>query len=103
MNVLRFKSFDDSIEKVSFEDSQENKQIIWNSNKDEDNSLYLQDYLKTVTGRLIKADFLIGDNNLITKEGILKEVGTDYIILEMLQSNDLLACDIYSIKFVQIL
>lgn len=103
MNVLRFKSFDDSIEKVSFEDSQENKQIIWNSNKDDVNSLYLQDYLKTVTERLIKADFLIGDNNLITKEGILKEVGTDYIILEMLQSNDLLACDIYSIKFVQIL
>ena len=102
MNVLKFKSFDDDEEQSSLS-SEMNKQPIGGSPKNSDNSLYLQEYLKTIIGRFVKADFLIGNDNLISKEGILKEVGTDYIILEMIQSNDLLSCDIYSIKFVQII
>lgn len=103
MNVLKFKSFDDSIEGASSLSNEVITQPVFGIIKDSDNSQYLQEYLKTIISRFIKVDFLLGDSNLISKEGILKEVGTDYIVLEMIQSNDLLACDIYSIKFVQIL
>ena len=102
MNVLKFKSFDDDEEQSSLS-REMNKQQIGGSPKNLNNSLYLQEYLKTIIGRFVKADFLIGNDNLISKEGILKEVGIDYIILEMIQSNDLLSCDIYSMKFVQII
>ncbi|MDD4779680.1 MAG: hypothetical protein PHT02_03585 [Tissierellia bacterium] len=89
MEVLKFKSFDDESQ-------------VFTSENIKHNSSYLQDYLKSTVNRLVKVDFLL-DSNFISKEGILKEVGNDYIILEMLQTNDLLACDIYSIKFVQII
>jgi hypothetical protein len=100
MEVLKFKSFDNNELPVFNTDIV--KQPIWGTPK-ENNSNYLQDYLKSIISRLVKVDFLLGDSNFISKEGILKEVGNDYIVLEMLQSNDLLACDIYSIKFVQII
>lgn len=90
MEILKFKSFDD-------DDTQVFTREIMNRN-----SNYLQDYLKTTVNRLVKVDFLF-DGNFVSKEGILKEVGSDYIVLEMLQTNDLLVCDLYSIKFVQII
>ncbi len=102
MNVLKFKSFDD-VEDQSYSRTELNKNPIWGSPQFSDNSSYLQEYLKSMIGRLVKIDFLIGNDNLICKEGILKEVGTDYIVLELLQSNDLLVGDLYSIKFVQII
>lgn len=102
MNVLKFKSFED-IEEQSYQGTGTNKLPIWSSQQISDNSNYLQNYLKSMIGRLVKIDFVIGNDTIICKEGILKEVGTDYIVLEMLQSNDLLVGDLYSIKFVQII
>lgn len=102
MNVLKFKSFDD-VEDQSFQRTETNKLPIWGAPQFSDNASYLQEYLKSMIGRLVKIDFLVGSDTLICKEGILKEVGTDYIVLEMLQSNDLLVGDLYSIKFVQII
>lgn len=102
MNVLKFKSFDD-VEDQSYQRTETNKLPVWGSPQFSDNSNYLQEYLKSMIGRLVKIDFLVGNDTLICKEGILKEVGTDYIVLEMLQSNDLLVGDLYSIKFVQII
>jgi len=102
MNVLKFKSFDD-VEDQSYQRTETNRPPIWGTPQNNDNSSYLQEYLKSMLGRLVKIDFLIGSDNLVCKEGILKEVGTDYIVLEMLQSNDLLVGDLYSIKFVQII
>ncbi|MBP1924169.1 hypothetical protein J2Z76_000022 [Sedimentibacter acidaminivorans] len=102
MNVLKFKSFDD-VEDQSYPRTDINKHPIWSSPQFTDNSNYLQEYLKSMIGRLVKVDFLIGNDNLVCKEGILKEIGTDYIVLELLQSNDLLVGDLYSIRFVQII
>lgn len=103
MKVLKFKSFDDVVEQSSFISNDMIKQPILGTPKESDNSQYLQEYLKSMIARFVKIDFLLGNDVIISKEGILKEVGTDYIVLEMIQSNDLLVCDIYSIKFVQII
>jgi len=102
MNVLKFKSLDE-IDEQSYQKTENNNFPVWGTPQNLDNSNYLQEYLKSVLSRFVKVDFLIGNETIISKEGILKEVGTDYIVLEMLQTNDLTVCDLYSIKFVDII
>jgi len=63
---------------------------------------YLQGYLRTLIGRYIKVEFLIGTNMLMDREGTLMEVGIDHIVLREPQTDDLLVCDLYSIKFVEV-
>lgn len=65
------------------------------------NIQYTQGYLKTQIGRHVKVEFLIGTNMLIDREGTLVEVGTSYIIIRETETDDLLLCDMYSIKFVR--
>lgn len=62
---------------------------------------YTQGYLKTQIGRRVKVEFLIGTNMLIDREGTLVDVGISYIIIQEVETDDLLLCDIYSIKFVR--
>ncbi|MHB1391879.1 MAG: hypothetical protein ACYCYE_02190 [Clostridia bacterium] len=62
---------------------------------------YTQGYLKTQIGRRVKIEFLIGTNMLIDREGTLIDVGISYIIIREVETDDLLLCDIYSIKFVR--
>ncbi len=62
---------------------------------------YTQGYLKTQIGRQVKVEFLIGTNMLVDREGTLMEVGTSYIIIRETETDDLLLCDMYSIKFVR--
>lgn len=62
---------------------------------------YTQGYLKTQIGKRIKVEFLIGTNMLIDREGTLIDVGISYIVIREVDTNDLLLCDIYSIKFVR--
>lgn len=62
---------------------------------------YTQGYLKTQIGRHVKVEFLIGTNMLIDREGTLMDVGISYIIIQEVETDDLLLCDIYSIKFVR--
>ena len=64
------------------------------------NSLYIQGYLAENVGRYIKAEFLIGTNMLMDREGILKEVGISYIVIQEPRTDDFVLCDLYSIKFV---
>ncbi|AOT72159.1 hypothetical protein [Geosporobacter ferrireducens] len=64
---------------------------------------YNQGFLKTLIGRYVKVDFLIGTNMFIDREGTLVAVGISYIVLREPQTNRLVMCDIYSIKFVNIL
>ncbi|MGK0465196.1 hypothetical protein [Clostridium sp.] len=66
------------------------------------NPLYNQGWLTTQIGKYIKIEFLIGTNMLIDREGILQEVGISYIVIKETGSNDIIMCDIYSIKFVRI-
>lgn len=62
---------------------------------------YTQGYLKTQIGKRVKVEFLIGTNMLIDREGTLMDVGISYIIIQEVETDDLLLCDIYSIKFVR--
>jgi hypothetical protein len=62
---------------------------------------YTPGYLRTQIGRYVKVEFLIGTNMLIDREGTLMAVGTSYIILQEPETDDLLLCDMYSIKFVR--
>lgn len=63
---------------------------------------YTQGYLKTIIGKYVKIEFLIGTSMFIDKEGILQDVGISYVVLRESGSGDLVMCDIYSIKFVTI-
>ena len=62
---------------------------------------YTQGYLRTQIGSRVKIEFLIGTNMLIDREGTLVDVGISYIIINEVETDDLLLCDIYSIKFVR--
>jgi hypothetical protein len=66
------------------------------------NVLYNQGWLTTQIGKYVKIEFLIGTTMLIDREGILKEVGISYVVIEEAGTDDLVMCDIYSIKFVRI-
>ncbi len=63
---------------------------------------YTQGYLKQQIGRYVKIEFLIGTNMFVDREGTLVDVGISYVIIREPETDDLLLCDIYSIKFVRI-
>jgi hypothetical protein len=63
---------------------------------------YSQNWLIEQIGKYIKVEFLIGTSMLIDREGILKEVGVNYIVLKESGTKDDLMCDMYSIKFVRV-
>ncbi len=63
---------------------------------------YLQGYLRTLIGKPVRVEFLIGTNILTDRVGTLVEVGIDHISLVPFNSNDLQISDLYSIKFVQV-
>ena len=62
-----------------------------------------QGYLKAHIGQNVRVEFLIGsDGALIDRTGKLVEVGENFIVLQPYGTDDLLMCDLYSIKFVTI-
>lgn len=63
---------------------------------------YTQGYLKTQIGKRVLVSFLLGTNTMQDRSGILDKVGISYIILRQPESNNLILCDIYSIKFVTV-
>ncbi len=66
------------------------------------NPLYNQGWLQNHIGKYIKIEFLIGSNMWVDREGILQEVGISYVVIKESGTNDILMCDIYSIKFVRV-
>ncbi len=76
------------------------RQEVMNGGNVYTDPLYTQGYLAENIGRYIKVEFLIGTNMLVDREGILKEVGISYLVIQEPRTDDLLMCDIYSIKFV---
>ncbi len=68
----------------------------------QDDILYNQGYLKTQIGKRVKIEFLIGTNMLIDREGTLVGVGISYVLINEVDTNDLIMADMYSIKFVRI-
>jgi len=66
------------------------------------NSQYTPGFLRTQIGRRMRVEFLIGNGALIDRTGTLVGVGTSYILLRLIESDDIIMCDMYSIKFVTI-
>lgn len=62
---------------------------------------YLNGFLRTQIGRPVLVDFLIGTNTLVDKSGTLLGVGINYILIREAETDDLLACDFYNIKFIK--
>ena len=68
-----------------------------------ESTLFTPGFLRTQIGRRMRVEFLIGTNNMTDRSGTLVAVGASYILLRPIDSDDLMMCDIYSIKFVTIL
>lgn len=68
-----------------------------------ESTLFTPGFLRTQIGRRVRVEFLIGTNNLTDRTGTLVGVGASYILLTPIDSDDLMMCDIYSIKFVTII
>jgi len=66
-----------------------------------DSLQYLNGFLRTQVGRAVKVDFLIGTNTMLDRSGILLGVGANYILLKESETDDIVACDFYNIKFVK--
>jgi len=64
-------------------------------------TLYTPGFLKTQIGRKVRVEFLIGTTSLIDRLGTLLGVGASYILIREAETDDVLLCDIYSIKFVR--
>lgn len=86
------------------QDKREDRNVQINQNSPEilTNSIYTPAFLREQIGKLMRVEFLIGTNNLTDRIGILEDVGASYILLRTIESNNVVFCDIYAIKFVTI-
>ena len=64
---------------------------------------YLNGYLRTQIGKMVRVEFLIGTGTLIDRTGTLLSVGANYLTLRQVQTDDIVVCDFYTIKFVTLL
>ena len=62
---------------------------------------YMNGFLRTQVGRPVQVDFLDGTNSIVTRSGILLAVGANFILINETETDDILACDFYNIKFVR--
>jgi hypothetical protein len=63
--------------------------------------MYMNGFMRTQIGRRVTVEFLIGTNTLVDKSGTLLAVGANYILINEIESDDILLCDFYSIKFMK--
>ena len=63
---------------------------------------FLPAYLKTMTGKLVRVESLIG-GCLESRIGILLEVGADYIVLKLYRGCSTMICDASSIKYITVI
>ena len=62
---------------------------------------YLNGFIRTQIGRRVTIDFLLGSDTLTSKTGYLLAVAQNYLLLNELDTNDVTACDIYTMKFIR--
>ena len=91
-----------NVEEKQEQTEDRNVQINQNSPEILTNNIYTPAFLREQMGKLMRVEFLIGTNNLTDRIGILEDVGASYILLRSVESDNLIYCDIYSIKFVTI-
>ncbi len=64
---------------------------------------YLAGFLRRHIGRMMRVEFLLGTTApLVDRVGTLVDVGASYIVLRLVGTDDMVVCDLYSIKFVTI-
>ena len=85
-------------------DKREDRNVTIDQNSPEilTNSIYTPAFLREQIGKLMRVEFLIGTNNLTDRIGVLEDVGASYILLRSVESDNLVYCDIYAIKFITI-
>jgi len=91
-----------NVEEKQEQTEDRNVQINQNSPEILTNNIYTPAFLREQIGKLMRVEFLIGTNNLTDRIGVLEDVGASYILLRSVESDNLIYCDIYSIKFVTI-
>ncbi len=64
---------------------------------------YLNGFLRTQIGRRVRVEFLIGTGTLLDRTGTLVGVGANYINLRLIESDDVMTADFFSIKFITFL
>lgn len=86
------------------QDKREDRNVQINPNTPEilTNNIYTPAFLREQIGKLMRVEFLIGTTNLTDRIGVLEDVGASYILLRSVESDNLIYCDIYSIKFITI-
>lgn len=65
------------------------------------NTMFWPAYLRKFIGKWVRVDFFIGDS-LDQHIGQLLEVGASYIVLNVLEPETIMICDIFAIKFVTV-
>lgn len=68
---------------------------------DYDSLQYMNGFLRTQIGRPCEVEFQVGSNSMVVRSGRLIAVGINYILLQEIETNDVLTCDFYGIKFVR--
>ena len=56
---------------------------------------------RAMIGRKVTG-FLIGTNTFTDRTGVLLAVGANYIVINEVETDDILICDFFSIKFVKV-
>lgn len=64
---------------------------------------YLNGFIRTQVGRRAQIQFLIGNAELVEKDGFILGVGANYILINEIGTDDITACDFYNIKFIRFL
>ena len=64
---------------------------------------YMNGFIRTQIGRRAQIQFLMGNAELVEKDGFLLGVGANYILINEIGTNDITACDFYNIKFIRFL
>lgn len=65
------------------------------------NTDFLPAYLRQFIGRWVRCEFFIGDT-IEQRVGVLYDVGASYIIIDVIEPQTLVVCDIFSLRFVTI-
>lgn len=61
---------------------------------------YIQGILKEALGFYVICEFLIGTEQMVTREGYLSSVGINFFVMYDVKKGVYTLCDIYSLKFV---
>ena len=68
---------------------------------DYDNVQYLNGFLRTMIGKLVECEFLVGSSSTVKERGVLSAVGINFFVLEHPETKASCVCDYYALKFVR--